>query len=70
MREERIRRMDRKTDTEISEWRGWWWCVGGGAQPGTGETPLDWFDPTKLPWQQYGRALLLFQAAWGLGHVW
>lgn len=29
------------------------------------ERPLDWFDPATLPWQQNGRALLLFQAAWG-----
>lgn len=27
------------------------------------ERPLDWSDPTTLPWQQDGRALLLFLAA-------
>lgn len=56
--------MDRETETEtvrrMEEARG--------AQLGTGET-LDWFDPTMLPWQQYGRALLLFQSVWGLEHV-
>ncbi len=64
-KEERISRMDRETEAEIVQVSGGR-SVGGSAW---NRRPLDWFDPTTLPWQQYGRALLLFQAAWGLEHV-
>ena len=40
-----------------------------GREVGWVGRPLDWSDPTALPWQQYGRALLLFQATWGPKHV-
>lgn len=52
-----------------SEWREVGWVGGVGVLSLEQERPLDWSDPTVLPWQQYGRALLLFQATWGPEHV-
>lgn len=44
-------------------------CWGGGGRSLEQERRLDWFDPAVLPWQQYERALLLLQAAWGVKRV-
>ena len=61
-------RRNRNPDS-ASEWRKVGRVGGSGCWSLEQERPLEWSDPTALPWQQYGRALLLFQATWGPEHV-